>query len=186
MAQLAVLCCRACQREQFTVPCHFLPYGERAISIFFQFIQFLGATNDGEVGVVFISPFHLFADSAKHPVGQLRSPPVACRSRSPFQLACPFTTTRLPMRPSRVGWDHRKTKYENVLSCFISFTDEQTFQQVAEEHDASAIFAYDDLLSSHRCVLRHENLTNLKIYDIIYLQGEGRKMNHLHHHLHYA
>ena len=32
---------------------------------------------------------------------------------------------------------------------------------------------------------RRENLTNLKIYDIIHLQGEGRKKN-LHHHLHYA
>ena len=40
-------------------------------------------------------------------------------------------------------------------------------------------------LSSRRNVLRRENLTNLKIYDIIYLQGEGRKKN-LHHHLHYA
>ena len=40
-------------------------------------------------------------------------------------------------------------------------------------------------LSSRRVLLRRENLTNLKIYDIIYLQGEGRKKN-LHHHLHYA
>ena len=54
----------------------------------------------------------------------------------------------------------------------------------SQKNAVAAIFAYDDLLSSFRCVLLHENLTNLKIYDIIYLQGEGRKMNL--HHLHYA
>ena len=53
------------------------PMGVRAISIFFQFIQFLGAAataDDGEVGAISISSFHLFADSAKHPAGRLRSP----------------------------------------------------------------------------------------------------------------
>ena len=35
----------------YSAPCRttFFPYGGRAISIFFQFIQFLGATNDGEM-----------------------------------------------------------------------------------------------------------------------------------------
>ena len=50
--------CRSCQREQFAaqcsaVLCHLLPYGGRTISIFYQFIQFLGATAtaDGEVAL---------------------------------------------------------------------------------------------------------------------------------------
>ena len=51
---------------------------------------------------------------------------------------------------------------------------------------AAAIFVYYNFFVISPPVLRRENLTNLKIYDIIYLQGEGRKMNHLHHHLHYA
>lgn len=131
--------------------------------------------------LIFISSFHYSIDSAKHPAGQPFCLPPACparRSSSPAHL-------RLPMRPSRVGWDHRKTKIKNIPSCFVSFTDEQIFQQVAEECGAAAIFAHDDFHRCRRVLLLHENLTNLKIYDIIYLQGEGRKMN-LHHHLHYA
>ena len=44
------------------MPCHLLPLlGIRAISIFYQFIQFLGAVVDGEVErmFTFISSFHL-------------------------------------------------------------------------------------------------------------------------------
>ena len=121
----------------------FFPYGVRAISIFFQPTQFLGATNEEvERIIISISSFHLFADLAKHLAGQPLRPLPACparRSSSPAHL-------RLPMRPTRVSQTHRKTKIKNILSCFISFTDEQTFQQVAEEHDAAAIFTYDDFI----------------------------------------
>ena len=60
------------------------------ISIFSHFIQFLETAAGGEVDrmLIFISSFHLFADSAKHPVGRaclpaqlvafhLHPPPVA-------------------------------------------------------------------------------------------------------------
>ena len=48
------------------------PTGVRAISIFYQFIQFLGAVVDGKVErMSSLSFFHLFADPAKHPAGQL-------------------------------------------------------------------------------------------------------------------
>lgn len=107
----------------------FSPMEVRAISIFYQFIQFLGAmatatANDGEGTFAFISSFHLFADLAKHPqadsVASRLSVPPACPARCSSSLA----HLRLPWRPSRVGWTHRKTKTKNVLSCFVSFTDE--------------------------------------------------------------
>ena len=43
---------------------------------------------------------------------------------STTQLVRSSTATRLPWRPSRVGQTYRKTKTKNILSCFISFTDE--------------------------------------------------------------
>ena len=88
---------------------HFFPYGVRAISIFYQFIQFLEAVVDGEVERMFsfISSFHLLTDSAKHPEDQLLCPPAACLSSSSFQLAGHL---RLPWRPSRVGQTYSKTK----------------------------------------------------------------------------
>ena len=42
----------------------------------------------------------------------------------PTQLVRSSTATLLPWRPSRVGWDHRKTRDENKLSYFIPFIDE--------------------------------------------------------------
>lgn len=69
--------------------------------------------------VTFIFSFHLLTDSAKHPAGQLIRPPTACH---PARLL--LHRLRLPMRPTRVGQTYRKTKTKNVLSCFISFTDE--------------------------------------------------------------
>lgn len=86
LAPLVVLCCCSCQREQpARRPCHLLPlWGVRAISIFYQFIQFLGtaeiAANGGERGCLSSSPLHLFADSAKHPAGQpWRRPPLSAQ-----------------------------------------------------------------------------------------------------------
>lgn len=72
-----------CWSAYYVTPRHAVPpsspMGGRAISIFFQFIQFLEtATASGEGCVVPISSFHLFADSAKYPAGRLRSPPTAC------------------------------------------------------------------------------------------------------------
>ena len=140
--------CRSCQREQFAaqcsaVPCHLLPYGGTSNFHFLPIHPVFGSNGDSgwRGGVVFISSFHLLANSAKHPADQLLRPPAcpARRSSSPAHL-------RLPMRPTRVSQTHRKTKIKNILSCFISFTDEQTFQQVAEEHDAAAIFTYDDFI----------------------------------------
>ena len=92
------------------------------ISIFYHFIQFLETAAGGEVDrtLIFISSFHLFADLAKHPAGQLRSSPAACLP----SLSAPPPPFLLPWRPSRVGWTHRKTKTKNILSCSISFTDE--------------------------------------------------------------
>ena len=162
--------------------CHLLPLRGTSNFHFLPAHSVFGSNGDSRwEGVLSSSFFYSLADSAKHPAGQPLRPLPACparRSSSPAHL-------RLPMRPTRVGQTHRKTKTKNILSCSIPFTDEQTFQQVAEEHDAPAFFVCDDFHRSRRNVLRHENLTNLKIYDIIYLQGEGRKMN-LHHHLHYA
>ena len=72
--------------SRHTVLCHLLPYGARAISIFYQFIQFLGTvevaiTAGGERWTLpFISSFHPFTDPAKHPAGQPSCPPL------PFQL----------------------------------------------------------------------------------------------------
>ena len=56
------------------------PTGGRAISIFYQFIQFLGtagvaATANGGEGRFPSSSLHPFADSAKHPAGQPLRPP---------------------------------------------------------------------------------------------------------------
>ena len=42
--------------SRHTVLCHLLPYGGRTISIFYQFIQFLGATAGGEVERCVLSP----------------------------------------------------------------------------------------------------------------------------------
>ena len=139
--------CRSCQREQFAaqcsaVLCHLLPYGGRTISIFYQFIQFLGATAGGEVERCVLSPS---LPSISLPIQQ--STLRACfRVRLPpsYPARPLLHPTLLPMRPTRVSQTHRKTKTKNIPSCFVSFTDEQTFQQVAEEHDAPAIFAYDD------------------------------------------
>ena len=130
--------------SRHTVLCHLLPYGGRTISIFYQFIQFLGATAGGEVERCVLSPS---LPSISLPIQQ--STLRACfRVRLPpsYPARPLLHPTLLPWRPSRVGWIHRKTKTENILSCFISFTDEQTFQQVAEEHDAAAIFTYDDFI----------------------------------------
>ena len=101
---------------------HFSPYGVRAISIFYQFIQFLGATvaSDGEVRITFISSFHLFADLAKHPAGQLSHlPPAAAHPARPL-----LHHHLLPWRPSRVGQTYRETKTRNIPSYFIPFIDE--------------------------------------------------------------
>ena len=73
-----MLRCRSCQRGQPAAPHltmlrHLLPLlGVRAISIFYQFIQFLEVVVDGEVErpPISISFFHFLADSAKHPAGQ--------------------------------------------------------------------------------------------------------------------
>ena len=48
----------------------------------------------------------------------------------------------------------------------------------------AAIFVHDDFVVITSRYFYHENLTNLKIYAIIYLQGEERKKNL--HHLYYA
>ena len=87
------------------------------ISIFFHFIQFLETVVSGEVDrmLIFISFFHLFTDSAKYPAG---------RAYLPAQLVSSFPPPLLPWRPSRGDWNYRKTKTKNVLSCFISFTNE--------------------------------------------------------------
>ena len=70
-----MLRCRSCQRGQPAAPHltmlrHLLPLlGVRAISIFYQFIQFLEVVVDGEVErpPISISFFHFLADSAKYP-----------------------------------------------------------------------------------------------------------------------
>ena len=64
--------------------------GVRAISIFYQFIQFLGAASDGEVErmFTFISSFHLFTVSAKHPAGSLMPPSYLPSSSTPPPLPC--------------------------------------------------------------------------------------------------
>ena len=132
--------------SRHTVLCHLLPYGGRTISIFYQFIQFLEAvvTADGRACCL-----HLFPSSpyrlSKAPAGQHLYPLLAGPAHS---LVRSSTATPLPWRPSRVGWTNRKTKTKNIPSCFVSFTDEQTFQQVAEECGWPAIFAHDDF---HRC-----------------------------------
>ena len=131
--------------SRHTVLCHLLPYGGRTISIFYQFIQFLEATvaNDEE-GV--LSPS---LPSISLPIQQ--STLRACfRVRLPpsYPARPLLHPALLPWRPTRVGWTNRKTKTKNIPSCFVSFTDEQTFQQVAEECGWPAIFAHDDF---HRC-----------------------------------
>ena len=72
-----------------SLPRHAVPssplLGVRAISIFYQFIQFLETASDGEVRVTFISSFHLFVDLAKHSAGQLSHlPPAATYPARPL------------------------------------------------------------------------------------------------------
>ena len=179
-----MLCCCSCQRG--SLPRHATPssllLGVRAISIFYQFIQFLGAVADGEVErmFTFISLFHLFSDLAKHPAGQPRSPPTAF---SPSSSAPPPPPSGSrggrPVSAKPIGKQNPK-----IYLPVSSPSPMSKHSNRSQKNAVAAIFAYDDLLSSFRCVLHRENLTNLKIYDIIYLQGEGRKMNL--HHLHYA
>ena len=179
-----MLCCYSYQREQFAtlrraVPSS-SPTGVRAISIFYQFIQFLGATNDGEVDVIFISPFHLFTDSAKHPADQLRSPPTACLPSSFALLPPPSSRGGRPVSAGPIEKQRSKMCFPVSFPSLMSKHSNRSRKNAVPQFLLTMI-----LLSSCRRVLRHENLTNLKIYDIIYLQGEGRKKNHLHH-LHYA
>lgn len=88
----------------------FFPYGIRAISIFYQFIQFLGAmaTANGRGDVIFISFFHLFANSAKHPAGQLRSPPAACLPRSSAPSLPPCSRGGRPVAAGPIGKQRSK------------------------------------------------------------------------------
>ena len=83
------------------------PMGGRAISIFFQFIQFLGATAtataSGEGRVVPISSFHFFADSAKHPAGRLRSPLSACLPSSSAPPPPPGSRGGRPVSAGPIG-----------------------------------------------------------------------------------
>lgn len=83
----------------------FFSYGVRAISIFFQPTQFLGAATaaaaDGEMCVfIFISPFHLFAD---YPAGQLRNPLAACLPHSSAPPPPPCSRCGRPVSAKPIG-----------------------------------------------------------------------------------
>ena len=164
---------------------HLLPLlGVRAISIFYQFIQFLGATSDGEVERIFpfISSFHLLANPAKHPAGQLLCPPPSYLPSSSTPPPPPSGSRGGRPVSARLIGKQRPKMYFPVPSLLpTSKHSNRSRKSVAGPQFLLTMI----LSSSRRHVLLHENLTNLKIYDIIYLQGEGRKKN-LHHHLHYA
>ena len=162
-------------------PCYatFSPTGIRAISIFYQFIQFLGAANGGEV-VLSSSLLYLLAYSAKHPVGQLPCLPPAGPAR-PLLHHHPCSRGSRPVSAGAIGKQRPKMCFPTSSPSLTSKHSNGPRKNVAGPQFLLTMI----LLSFRRCVLRRENLTNLKIYDIIYLQGEGRKKN-LHHHLHYA
>ena len=125
---------------------HFSPYGVRAISIFYQFIQFLGATvaSDGEVRITFISSFHLFADLAKHPAGQLSHlPPAATYPARPLLHRHPSSRGGRPVSAKPIG----KQKPEIYLPISSpSLTSKHSNR--SRKNAVAAIFAHDDF---HRC-----------------------------------
>ena len=134
----------------------------------------------GEVRIVPHLSFSSFADSAKHPAGQLLCPPATCPPSSSTPPPPPSSRGGRPVSAGPIVKQRPKI-YLPVSS--PSLTSKHSNRSRKSVVGPQFLFTMI-LLLSRRHVLRHENLTNLKIYDIIYLQGEGRKMNL--HHLHYA
>ena len=165
-----------------TVPCHLLPYGIRAISIFFQFTQFLEAvaTADGEVRVY----LHLSFISLLTSQSTLWASPYV--RLLPAQLVVPARPATSGSRCGRpvsaklIGKQRPKIYFPAPSPSPMSKHSNRSRKNVMRPQFLLTMI----LLSSRRVLLLRENLTNLKIYDIIYLQGGGRKMNL--HHLHYA
>ena len=98
-------------------PCYaiFSPYGVRAISIFYQFIQFLGTASDGEVErmFTFISSFHFLANPAKHPATGFRA--VTCLPSSSAPPPPPSSRGGRPVSAGPIG-KQRPKMYFPVLS----------------------------------------------------------------------
>ena len=126
-------------------------------------------------------PFHLFANSAKHPEGQHLCLPPSYLPSSSAPSPPPGSRGGRTVSAGPIVKQRPKMYFPVSSPSPMSKHSHGSRKNVAGPQFLLTMI----LLSSRRCVLRHENLTNLKIYDIIYLQGEGRKMN-LHHHLHYA
>ena len=138
------------------------------ISIFFHFIQFLETAAGGEVDrmLIFIFSFHLFTDSAKYPVGRACLPTKLVA----FHLH-PCSRGGRPVTTGTIG-KQRPKMYFPVS--FPSLTSKHSKR--ARKNIVGPQFLLTMILSSsRRNVLRRENLTNFKNYDIIYLQGEERK-----------
>ena len=158
----------------------FSHYGARAISIFYQFIQFLGATAGGEVA---LSSSLLFIFL---PIQQSTLRTNSC-ARLPAQLIVPArpptsgSRCGRPVSAKPIGKQRPKIYFPVSFPSPMSKHSNRSRKSTMRPQFLLTMIS----LSSRRNVLRRENLTNLKIYDIIYLQGEGRKKN-LHHHLHYA
>ena len=131
--------------------CHLLPiFGVRAISIFYQFIQFLETANDGGVHITFISSFHLLADSAKHPAGQLSHlPPTTTGPARPLSPP-PSSRGGRPVAARTIGKQNPKMYF---LVSSSSLTSKHSKR--ARKNEVVAILLTIILSSSRRNVFRH-------------------------------
>ena len=111
------------------------------ISIFYQLIQFLETAAGGEVDrmLIFISSFHLFTDSAKHPVGQhlylsLAGPARRFSSPSASRGGRPVTT-------GTIGKQRPKMYFP------ISFSSPMSkHSNRSRKNEVVAIFTHDDFI----------------------------------------
>lgn len=112
--------------------------------------------------------------------GQLLCPPPACPARCSSSRPTSGSRCGRPVSAKPIGKQRPKMYFPVSFPSPMSKHSNRSRKNAMRPQFLLTMI----LLPSRRCVLRRENLTNFKIYDIIYLQGEGRKMNL--HHLHYA
>ena len=182
-----MLCCRACQREQLVAPHRAMPPSPLRGTSNFHFLPIhpvFGSGGDRRWEGVLPSSFSFIS----LPTQQSTLRASICTR---FLLARLIRSSALPPPPCSRGGRPVAVgsigKQRPKIYFPVSFPSPMSkYSNGSRKNVAGPQFLLTMILSSScRVLLLRENLTNLKIYDIIYLQGEGRKKN-LHHHLHYA
>ena len=151
MAQLAVLCCRACQREQLAaqcraVPCHLLPYGGTSNFHFLPIHPVFGSDDNRESDgrtLISISSFHSFYRLNKTPRGPALVPAV-CLPSSSAPPSPPGSRGGRPVSAGPIVKQRPKMCFPTSSPSLTSKHSDRPWKNAVRPQ----FFVYDDF---HRC-----------------------------------